>query len=391
MLSLHSMLAVGGLMESLPMILLIGMGALLAIAFCEGFMKGFRKVGWNGLVWLVAGGMFVLIGKVVPMKGSSPMGTLAIVIAVAIICAGASFLGFGVLAYFLRPKMRWIDDDINGDTSLAEYGLEFEPEYLDYDGEHDYAPYGKRIYKTGYGTPCFAFRLIGGLTCAINIGMILGTVLGAFLMIASVTSIGASFPTLFTDKYMLICLDFAQKYLLEFVAIGVILLLAKMGYNRGLVSSARALLITIGGFGALALSAYLPFSSYGATGMIGTLVERCTGVFTSFGPLNGIFGKLLTSGLLLGFFSALLIVLNVVLKSVCLTIESIQFTRNLDSCFAAGFYMVIGAVICMGVWFAFAVLDMLGIFHVSEILYEGAYLSKGLYEFAVSILSTYLV
>ena len=141
MISLHSMLAAGGA-EGLPTILFAVIGVALAFAFVAGFMKGFRKVSWDGLAWLVAGGMFVLIGKLAPMHSSTPIGTAAIVITVAVGCAAASFAGFGVLGYFLRPKMRWIKDDINGDTSLAEYGLEFEPEYLDYDGEHDYAPYG---------------------------------------------------------------------------------------------------------------------------------------------------------------------------------------------------------------------------------------------------------
>lgn len=391
MISLHSILAAGGLMESLPTIILAVIGVALAIAFVMGFVKGFRKVSWNGLAWLAAGVMFVAVGKLAPMKGSSEMGTAAITLGVALACSLVTFAVFGVLGYFLRPKMRWIKDDINGDTSLAEYGLEFEPEYLDYDGEHDYAPYGKRIYKTGYGTPCFFFRLLGGLTCAINIGMVLAALLGAFLMIVGATGLASmSIGSILNNENMKLILGFAQKYLFEFLSIGIILLMAKQGYNKGLISSLRAIVITIGGFAAVGLSFYLPFSAYAVEGFIGTLVTRCAGVFASLGSFSTILGKLLAGCCLLALFCIALVLLNVLLKNVCKLIESIGLTRGLDSCLAAVVYMLIGAALCVGVWFVLAGLDLLGIFYVSKMLDAGAYLSNGLYNFAVSILAPLL-
>ena len=387
MISLHSILA----MQTLPALVFWSCIALMAVAFIGGFVKGFRKVAWGGLAWLAAGAVFVFIGLKAPMEGSTPLGTLAITLLVAALSVGAVLVVYGLFNYFLRPRMRWIKDDINGDTSLAEYGLEFEPEYLDYDGEHDYAPYGKRIYKTGYGTPSLFFRLLGGATCAINVGMILAPVLGLFLLLVNGTALNATQAGVFLqDAKMQYILGYAQKYLLDFLAIGGIMLMAIQGYKKGFISSLRAIVITLGGFAAVGASFYLPFSAFATQGFMATFVEKCAAVFVSLGSFSGILGKLLAGCILLLIFSLVLVLLNVLFKSICELIEGISLTRGLDSCIAAVIYIAIGAALCVGVWFFLAALDILGIFSVSSLLSSEAYFSNALLEYAKSILEPLL-
>ncbi len=391
MISLHSILAAGGLMESLPMIIFVVAGVLMALAFVMGFVKGFRKVKWDGLAWLVGGLAFVVVGYVFPIKGGTAAGSFWISLLVAVICAGGSFALFKVLAYFLRPKMRWIKDDINGDTSLAEFGLEFEPEYLDYDGEHDYQPYGKRIYKTGYGEPCFFFRLLGGIACAINVGIVLWALFSAFLLVVDVSALKTmAIGGIFNNEIVANTLfPLAKNYCLDYLAIGVMMLMAKQGYGRGLINSLRSIVITIGGFAAVGLSFYLPFSAFAAEGFLAGLVARCAAIFANLGALNVILGKLSAGIIILVIAVILLVVLNIVLKSICQTIENLGLTRELDSWLAAAVYLLIGAVICVGVWFVFASLDALGIFPFGAMIGDRGFFSQALYEYALSIVGPF--
>lgn len=396
MISLHSILAIADVMAKIPNVIFAVCGAALVLAFVIGFVKGFRKVSWSGLTWATAGVAFVGVCYFYKPQGDTATGTLAISLIVALACVVAVLAAYGFLAYLVRPKMRWIKDNVNGDMSLAEYGLEFEPEYLDYDGEHDYAPYGKRIYKTGYGTPSFIGRLLGGLTCAINIGVVLAAVLGVVVLTIDATSLSQmNIGLLLENAGMRIVLILSESYLLEFLLIGLVILVAKKGYQNGFVSSIRWLIVTIGGLAAVLVSFYLPFSAYAnaSTGFfsyLNKLVVRCTSVFTKFGALNGILGKITAGICILAAFAVLLVLLNVLLKSIDRAISGIGLTRTLDGCLACLMYMVIGVLICVGIAFVMTGLDLLGIFHTSEIISDTACLSKSLYEFARSILEPFL-
>ena len=386
MISFNSILATGGLMENLPMIIFIVMGVALAGAFAMGFVKGFRKVSWEGLSWFTAAGAFIAAGSLAKME------SMAVALVVALVCALGSFALYSVLAYFLRPKMRWIKDDINGDTSLAEYGLEFEPEYLDYDGEHDYAPYGKRIYKTGYGAPSFFFRLLGGITCAVNVGMVLASLLGVFLLVVNGTALSEmNIGLILNDENMKLVLGYAEKYALDVLSIGMIIFMAKHGYRQGLVSSLRSIGITIGAFVAVGVSFFLPFSEFAAgDGVLASFVTQCGAVFEKFGPLSGVLGKVFAGIIFLALFSIVLILLNIVLKNVCDMINGFGLTREMDGYIAAVVYAFIGAALCVGMWFILAGVDILGLFAVGNLFTERAYLSNELYKFAKAILEPFL-
>ena len=396
MISLHSILAIADVMAKLPTTIFAICGVALVLAFIVGFVKGFRKVSWDGLIWTTAGVAFVGVCHFYKPQGDTATGSIVISVSVALACVAVVLAVYGFLAYLIRPKMRWIKDNVNGDTSLAEYGLEFEPEYLDYDGEHDYAPYGKRIYKTGYGAPSFFGRLLGGLTCAINLGVVLAMVLGVVVLAIGATSLSQmNIGLLLENAGMRIVLLLSEAYLLEFLLIGLVILVAKKGYENGFISSIRWLIVTIGGFAAVIVSFYLPFSAYanatsGFFSYLNKLVVRCTGIFADVGMLNGILGKITAGICILAAFAVLLVLMNVLLKNIEKGINGIGLTRRLDGCLACVMYMVIGVVICMAIAFVLTGLDILGIFRTSEIIGDEAYFARALYEFAKSIIGPFL-
>ena len=389
MISLHSILAAGDIAKKLPTVYLILAGILVGIAFTIGFIKGFRKVGWNGLTWATAGLVFVIVSRLISPDGSvTKRFVFAMLIALA--CIAGVLALYGLLAYYLRPKIRWVKDNVNGDTSLAEYGLEFEPEYLDYDGEDDWQPYGKRIHRTGFTPPNFAFRLLGGLACAINVGIILWTIASAVLLAINSTSL------IHKNMGLILQVDSAKKFLeyaqiafFEFMSIGIVILVAKKGYTNGWLNTIRMLIISVGSLGVVIGCIYLPFSGFASntSGMwyfLSKFVNRCVSLMKGKFPSIGVhLGKLLAGGCLSAVGIIVMIVLNIILKKCCRLVSKSAPTRIVDTILSCLLYMVIGAVVCVGVWFVLAAMDHCNIFNISDAMsYEGAHLSNGLYNFA---------
>lgn len=383
MISLHSIMA-SSLASKLPTIIGIAAGVLLVVAFIVGFAKGFRKVGWDGLIWATAAGLFTFVGLLIEPTGG-PARKFGIILAFAVGYVVAALIVYGILAHFLRPRMRWVKDNVNGDTSLAEYGLEFEPEYLDYDGEDDPKPYGKRLHKTGYNPPKFMGRLLGGVSCAVTVGMVIWAIVSIFLLGINATSLSKMMiGTVLQNEVVAKLLEFAQKVLLDWLAIGLIFLIAKKGFKKGLLNSLREIIVSLGSVALVGLCFYLPFSPYATheTGLfyfLHNFSDRCANAVSSL-PLADILGKVLAGACLSIGAGILMALFNLLLKKCCKMVSASAPTRMVDQILSCVLYMAIGVAICIGIWFVLALLENFGLFNISEVLGEEAILSKGFFS-----------
>lgn len=392
MVSLHSMLVAG---NQLPMLVGAGAGVLIAVAFIVGFFKGFRKVGWGGLIWLTAGLLFALVGILVDASGSETR-QFVVSMLFALLYVSAALVAYGVLARFLRPRVRWVKDNVNGDTTLAEYGLEFEPEYLDYDGENDAKPYGKMIYKTGFQRPKFIGRLLGGLACALNVAMILWAIISVVLIgIYSTSMVDLEIGTIFQNDIVMKLLYFAQRVLLDWLCIGLIIAIAKKGFEKGLMNSIRGIIVSLGTTAAVVFGFYLPFSPMAAqtTGLfyyLNNFITRCANALGDSLPFANILAKVLAGACLAVACSIVMVFVNLLLKKCCKLVSASAPTRMLDKILSCILYMIIGAAVCLGIWIILAILEHFGLFNISEAISSVAYLSKGLFAFAKSIVGKML-
>ena len=390
MISLHSMMATGSA-SNLPMIIGIMSGVMLALAFIVGFVKGFRKVSWDGLIWATAAGLFSFVGFLIEPTGMI-VRRVAIMILFTLLYIVAALAVYGLLAHYLRPKIRWVKDDVNGDTTLAEYGLEFEPEYLDYDGEDDPRPYGKRLYKTGFNPPNLVGRLLGGLACAVTVGMLLWSVIGVALLGIKATNlsnmvIGKVLQNGTVDKL----LGYAQKFVLDWLCIGFIFFVAKKGFNKSLVNSMRKIIVSLGTITLLGVCMVLPFTSVvtresGLFYFLNALSNRCATAMERF-PMSKVLGKLATGACLSVVAILLMVGINILLKKCCDLVNATAPTRIVDQVLSCGLYMMIAVMVCFGVWFGFAAMDYLGVLRISEIIHEDAYLSNGLFSLAEKLVN----
>ena len=103
---------------------------------------------------------------------------------------------------------------------------------------------------------------------------------------------------------------------------------------------------------------------------------------SNFGMLSGVLGRLAAGVCIFCVAILLLWLINIALRKCCHIVESTAPTRIFDSCVAFGLYLVIGALLCVGIWFGFAAADYFGVFRITEALSEGAHLTDGLIDFA---------
>ena len=394
MISLHSVMATN-LVDRLPMLVGAAAAVLLAVGFVIGFAKGVRKVSWFGVTWLTAGAVFLLIARTLNVEGDAAF-KFSKTLFTALLCVGTVLALFGALAFLLRPRIRWIRDDVNGDTSLAEYGLEYEPEYLDYDGEDDGKPYGKRIHKTGFNPPKFYGRLGGGLIGMLNVAVILWAAISVVLLLINGTGlVDMNIGQVLQMPVAAKLLEFAQFALLDGLAIGVMVAFAYKGFETGLLNSTRGLIISFGSIVAIGFGFYLPFSPWAAneTGFFSFLpavIERCRNALGEGLPFADILAKLLAGACFSIGAGVLMFLLNLLLKKCAKLVSSSPSMRMTDRLLASVMHLFMGVAVCVGIWFVLALVEHFGLFTMSKTISEYAKLTDGLFEFSSELVGKLL-
>ena len=384
MISLHSILATA-LVDKLPTFILVGAAILITIAFSIGFVKGFRRVSWGGLIWATTAVLLTVVGLAAEPTGSATH-QLIVMMSVVLIYVAVTMIAYGILAHFIRPKVKWVKDNVNGDTSLAEYGLEFEPEYADYDGEDDPRPYGKRLHKTGCNPPKLFGRLLGGVACALNMGLLLWACLSIVLLGIQATSLSNMVigGILYDDRIAKL-LEIAKQYALDWLSIGLIIAVARAGYKKGLMNSLRGFIVSIGSLALVVVCFYLPFSKYATQDerllhFLVVFMNRCTAAMAKH-ALPPVVTKLLAGVCLSLIAGGLMFGVDLLLKKGCKLVSANASSRKIDQLLSCVLYMVIGvfAVICA--WMVLALANHFGLFQIYEIVFDDAQISNVLFNF----------
>lgn len=405
MIPLYSILAEQNPYASLPMIVAIVCVVVLLAAFAVGFAKGFRRIGWGGLAWFATCIIFVLADAMfrgsltVPFTnmGFTPeVAAFWAALIVAIVCILLVLAVHGVLTIAFRPKLKWVHA-MDDENDLSEFGLEYEDDYVDYEDDDGFSPRGESLYRDGFDNPSIGNRIAGGFTCAVKSLMVLFIILSFAIFFVSATSVSVGPMGIILDVPIVqLLLNFATRYALEFLSIGLVIVWGVKGYTKGFLNSLRALIIIVGAVAATVFSFLLPFTQFslateGIFYFLGRLVERCVNLFGGANnPMAFIVGRILSGACLLTFFIILLVLLNIVLKKCCNMVQDASPIRVVDGALACVVFLLIGVALAIGIWCILYTADYCGIFHTTEIFSKDASLANGLYKFAESIMKPYI-
>lgn len=389
----YGLLTGNAVVDKLPLITACVCGVILLIAFFVGLKKGFRRVSWGGLFWLIAGVAFVLTDRFLLDKLSldklfdgfvkADYVPFACSATLAICCIVVTLVVQLVLGAFLRPKVKFVKRKTR--VSYDGYGFEYEEDGDNFDDEYyadDY--YGKKPKKIGYGKPRAFTRITGGLTCMLNTAIVLAIVLAFALFIVSGTKLSqGALEGIFEKKVVGNLLSYAKTYVLDFITIGIIFAMAYQGYKKGFADTIRSFLLPLCGFAAVVACCVLPFLKYseGEWAFLTQYVERCVRLFNK-AKYAKLFGRILAAVLGAIVAALLFALLGFLFGKLDKGIKSVKPLRAIDGVLSCVLFLAIGAAICFAIWTVFYLLEYCGIFYASQLFDGKASLANGFYEAA---------
>lgn len=386
----YSILATAEVVAKIPLIVLICCGAVLFLAFIIGCKKGFRRISWGGLFWLITAVGFLLANTFLNKK--NPLyslfnrhfrsGSAAFLSCVSIAFSVTAFvlLLYGGLSLLLRPKTKWVK---SREVEYDDYGFEYEVD--DEDEETEEEQRGKKLLKKGYGKPCVFSRIVGGFTCVLNTAVVLAVVLAPCLLLVNATSLRYGLAgNIFRAKSAGYGLKVATAYFIDFLAIGLMFGVAYYGYKIGFINSLRVLFVYLGGLAIIALCFALPFTGYAQKwAFLRTLVARCSGLGLKISSrFGGTLGKLLAGFLSAGVCIALLVLLDFALRKLDGVIFRAKCMRIVDGVFAALVWLAVGTtLVAVGLAVAYT-LQEAGICNADKLFNARSAFANAFYDFA---------
>ena len=389
MIPLNCILSTMDLVYKLPQIAAIICALILLAAFFIGFAKGVKRVGWEWMTCLAGFvGFAALDGYLranskalkLPMFGKMSAAT-ATTFVLAFAFLALVLILYGVCSALFRPREVWVRKDrflFRRDQKA---------------GRGNGNP--KRLVYRNYAPPKFFGRLLGGVVCMVNTGVIVALVLSIFLLFIYGTAIvNLNLGGVLKVQISQIVLKYAMRYALDFITLCIPFFLACYGYKRGFVSSLRTIVFNAGSILIIVAAFWLPFSPLvGKSNLnfLGKLIDRCAailgGVPEQFRPFVA---KLIAGVFLLLFFTVIFLFVNHILVKYEKSLEKASFMKGVDSVVSCVLYFLIGVALCVLLWAGLYALDVCKIFKISEVLGEDAVLSKELLNFVKTFMDQFL-
>ena len=399
MVPLYSILAANGL-EFVPLIVFAVSAIVLAISVVVGCIKGFRKVSWAGLFWLLSCVAFLFVNA--NFRDSNPILSLPIVeklkpdvqnfvssVSIMLVCIIVVLILQGLFTFWFKPAVRHVktkkyrERDIDADGYICD--TDTWDEYDDDNGmENDYVSFVVPVRN--YVKPSIIGRVFGAICCFINTFAIICGVLAAVLLFVNISGLQEG---ILQDLYALEIVDKALgvtlEYGLDFLIIGVIYSIAARGFKNGLLESARSLLVSVGGIALIGVCFYLPFSAYAVEGgALELLYDFAQSSATLFSDVTeeiaDLIGRAIVGVTLSVIAAVILIIVNWLLKKLVDFLCNISTVRVLDGMLASLVYSIIGISVCLSIYVVLYFLSYIGMFTPDYLFAQSSSISKGMFD-----------
>ena len=380
-------------------IALIAIGLILFIAFCVGFSKGVRKIGWGGLVWVGSVVLFLFCQKefgerllnnihvtITSVEGEVFDISAIVLFALAVLCILAVLIVYGILSLMFRgkttrkPKVQMQ----RGPREYDDFGQEYDVDD-DFEEEEDES-YAAMIASEKAG-PNLLGRFLGGIFNILSAIMILAVTACVAVLVIDSTTLKDSLASLYEiaigeDMLLMpVVLDIARQWGMDVLAIGLMILVAGRGRKKGLLESLRTLFTKVGNVAAIVVSLYIPFSAMVAGGNVDPnnffykyVMFFVDAIVPAMGPELEIISPVVSqiaAGVVLAIVASIvMMIIDALWRRLNYKLRKVSFFRLLDGSVSCVVYLVIGAVAVAGLWAVIIALDVYGILESSSMFAE---------------------
>lgn len=389
-----------------PSIIVCALAAILLIALLWGWIKGYRKVSWGGIVWAATSALYfamnteygktLINGIKVTMKTKD--GTVhdlsgLVLFALAGACVLVGLLVYGICALIFRRKRKKVLKREPAEVKRDIFGNEYEyDDDYDFDEKDEYV----EILKKEKRGPSLLGRLMGSIFSLLNVAMAMLVILLVAVLIIDCTLLKTTLTALYEisvmeEPLMETVVPFAKQYALDIAIIGLMISIACKGRRKGLLESIRTLVTKVGSVALIVLAFYIPFSAQVAgteantNGMFYKFVRYFVDMMIkqmggNFEMMATIVGQLIAGALMAIAVSIVMMILNFLLRKVNFALRKNKFIRNLDGSISCMVYLIIGMAVCIGVWAIICALDVYGVINASSLYNANAPISTGIHN-----------
>ncbi len=302
---------------SLPTVAIIIAGVVGLFLVLYGFIRKFSRMGWWGYQIVILFALTLLLNKL-------PLGSLA-----------SPILRFAVVAGGLLGAMAII----MGLGGLIRAGIR------------------RRRANRKKMEGAFVVRLFDGLlgviTGAVNLAVLVAALAGPILLIISYTGKLAGVIAVFEGINVggvNLWAAAIEPFVVDFMLIGVLVLFAKGGYRLGLLRSVWTmfmLVLGIGAFaGAIVASIMIPGVNQLPVAIAGSLAARGIG-----GALAAFLGYAIVTVCIFIVFLLVLVLINLLVNLGVREVDKVVFLRVIDGAIVALVFFVLGLAIVCGLNF----------------------------------------
>ncbi len=346
-----------------------------AAVFIAGAYKGFMQVNKAAIVWSIAGVAFIVLYKYLPNAFANKLAKTAL--------KGYSQLLWGILlltavvvaVLLVWVVLGWIFSTVEKEkkevsvVSANSEGFEYQLDEV-VDG---YYMRKKTDYEIKRETsPGIISRIFGGFTAAANLAAVLGIVALFGLFVIETLQIKGGIESLVGAQLTKSMKRYILPYVVDFLMVIFIVFLASRGFRTGTIGLTRVLFLKFGIVFALFIGFAAPFFGVvSRIGLISKLINRSAHVYNKIPILPAaLMGKLTAGAVFATAGIALVLVINVLLKTLIESLEETTILRVADGVCATLIYILIGIAICGIVWSGLYLLDASKIFGVESRLKE---------------------
>ncbi len=335
--------------------------ALIAV-FVAGAYKGFMKVNKAAIVWAIAGGAFIVLYKYLPnafanklaktaLKGYSQLVWGIILLTAVVVAVLLAWVILGWIFSTVEKEKKEVSI-VSANSEGFEYQLDevVDGYYLKKKTEYDV----KRE-----NSPGIVSRIFGGFTAALNLLVILGIIAVVGLFFVEITPIKGGLNAVVGAKAAEKLNKYIIPYVVDFLMVLFMVFVASRGFRTGSIGLTRVLFVKFGIVFCLIIGFAAPFiGAVSRVAFVNKLIWRFANTYDKMPILPALLlGKLTVGALFATVGIVIVLLINLVLKTIIQSLEDTMVLRIVDGVFATIIYLIIGIAFCAIVWGGLCLID----------------------------------